>query len=196
MSKAENTKKFIIEKTAVIFNKKGYAGTSLTDLTRATRLTKGGIYGNFKNKDEVAVQTYNHNVNKITGAFSKEIEAAGSSYEKLMAYPRVYRRIYKAIFTDGGCPILNTLTDSDDTHPFLFKMAVATINSWKKSIIRIVEQGIQDQEFRPEVNPAQIAEILISLFEGGGILARSCGDESFFLSVLTHTEELIEHIRK
>jgi TetR/AcrR family transcriptional repressor of nem operon len=196
MSKAENTKKFIIEKTAVIFNKKGYAGTSLTDLTKATRLTKGGIYGNFKNKDEVAVQAFKYNVNKIIGAFAKEIETAGSSFEKLMAYPRVYRKIYRTIFADGGCPILNMLTDSDDTHPFLFKIAVATISSWKKSIIRIVEQGKRNHEFRPEVNALQIAEIMISLFEGGGILARSCGDESFFLSVLTHTEELIEHIKQ
>ncbi|WP_144916166.1 TetR/AcrR family transcriptional regulator [Mucilaginibacter frigoritolerans] len=37
-----NTRDFILQKVAPLFNKKGYAGTSLSDLTDATGLTKGG----------------------------------------------------------------------------------------------------------------------------------------------------------
>ena len=55
MVRSEKTKQLIIEKTASIFNKKGYTGTYLSDLTNATGLTKGSIYGNFKDKIEVAV---------------------------------------------------------------------------------------------------------------------------------------------
>jgi AcrR family transcriptional regulator len=40
MSKAEKTKQFIIEKTAPLFNTKGYNSTSLSDITQATGLTK------------------------------------------------------------------------------------------------------------------------------------------------------------
>lgn len=43
MTKAEKTRNFIVEKTAPIFNMKGYAGTSLNDITAATGLTKGSI---------------------------------------------------------------------------------------------------------------------------------------------------------
>ena len=58
MSKAERTKNFIIEKTAPLFNMKGYSGTSMSDITAATGLTKGSIYGNFENKDEVAIAAF------------------------------------------------------------------------------------------------------------------------------------------
>ena len=61
MSKAERTKQFIVEKTAPIFNMKGYAGTSVNDMMAATGLTKGSIYGNFKNKDDVALAAFDHN---------------------------------------------------------------------------------------------------------------------------------------
>ena len=54
LSKAERTKQFIVEKAAAVFNEKGYAGTSMNDLTIATGLTKGSIYGNFENKDDIA----------------------------------------------------------------------------------------------------------------------------------------------
>ncbi len=58
LTKAERTRQYIIASTAEIFNKKGYEGTSLTDLTSATKLTKGSIYGNFRNKEEVAAAAF------------------------------------------------------------------------------------------------------------------------------------------
>jgi AcrR family transcriptional regulator len=61
MSKAEKTKQFIIEKTASLFNTKGYTSTSLSDITKATGLTKGSIYGNFENRDKVALEVYQFN---------------------------------------------------------------------------------------------------------------------------------------
>lgn len=58
-SKAEKTRKFIIESTAQHFNNKGYQGTSISDITGATGLTKGSIYGNFKNKEDLAWRLLN-----------------------------------------------------------------------------------------------------------------------------------------
>ena len=46
---------YILEKTAPVFNRQGYIGSSLSDLTKATNLTKGAIYGNFVNKEELAL---------------------------------------------------------------------------------------------------------------------------------------------
>ena len=74
MSKAARTKQFIIEKTAPIFNMKGYSGTSINDITDATGLTKGSIYGNFANKDEVALAAFRFNVKKLHDIFAREIE--------------------------------------------------------------------------------------------------------------------------
>jgi AcrR family transcriptional regulator len=62
MSKSERTKNYIIEKAAPIFNTKGFAGTSLSDLTEATGLTKGSIYGNFENKEEIAIQVFKYSI--------------------------------------------------------------------------------------------------------------------------------------
>jgi hypothetical protein len=43
VTKAEKTSEFIIQKVAPIFNKHGYSGTSMSDLTNATKLTKGAF---------------------------------------------------------------------------------------------------------------------------------------------------------
>ena len=90
ISKAERTKQFILERTAPIFNEKGYAGTSLNDLTKATGLTKGSIYGNFDNKDDVALAAFDFNFNRITLYLKDKILATDNSIERLLIYPTVY----------------------------------------------------------------------------------------------------------
>src|SRR5579883_470640 len=114
MSKAEKTRAFIVEKTAPIFNKKGYAGTSLTDMTEATGLTKGSIYGNFENKDEVALAAFDHNLSKVRGIISAEMDKFNTIREKLLVYVDVYENYMHYPFPQGGCPILNTAIEADD----------------------------------------------------------------------------------
>jgi TetR/AcrR family transcriptional repressor of nem operon len=67
LSKADRTRQFIIETTASIFNTKGYAGTSMSDITEATGLTKGAVYGNFGNKEDVALAVFDYNHGKVSG---------------------------------------------------------------------------------------------------------------------------------
>lgn len=58
MSKAEETKEKIIKQAAQLFNQYGYAGSSMSDIMRATRLQKGGIYNHFQSKQELALAAF------------------------------------------------------------------------------------------------------------------------------------------
>ena len=60
LSKSAQTKQFIIEKAAPIFNKKGFAATSMNDILEATGLAKGGVYGNFTSKEEIALLAFEY----------------------------------------------------------------------------------------------------------------------------------------
>jgi TetR/AcrR family transcriptional regulator, transcriptional repressor for nem operon len=193
-TKSDRTKQFIIEKAAPIFNKKGIAGTSLSDLTRATGLTKGSIYGNFKDKDDLAVAVFKYNIEAMEAFFSHEMEKAKTCPEKLMVYPRMYRKIYKAMIAYGGCPILNTATEADDTHDALCRLAADAVIRWKNQIVDLIEAGKQTGEIRAETGAAPMAEIIISLFEGGGILSKITGEDTYMKNTLDHMEKLIASI--
>ncbi|ACL02684.1 TetR/AcrR family transcriptional regulator [Desulfatibacillum aliphaticivorans] len=194
LTKAERTRRFIIETAAPIFNKKGFAGTSLSDVTEAAGLTKGSIYGNFKNKDELAMQVFDYNVNLVEQAFTDQMAGARTSIEKLMGYPLAYRKLFNTLVGNGGCPLINTLVEADDTHEKLLKKALDIIAHWKETIAGIVEKGIVRGEIRRGVNPERIAELMITLFEGGGILSKAAGDRSYFLTSLDHVESIIQSL--
>jgi AcrR family transcriptional regulator len=172
LSKSDRTKQFIIETTAPIFNARGYAGTSLSDITKATGLTKGSIYGNFENKDDVALAAFEYNFAQVTQYVKSRILATEDSIQRLLVYPEVYRNFLKIPFLKSGCPILNTSTEADDTHPALKAKAAEALTFWKRSIENQVKRGIERNEIKDTTDPVQVAVILMSLIEGAIMQAK------------------------
>jgi TetR/AcrR family transcriptional repressor of nem operon len=194
MSKAEKTKQFIIEKTAPIFNMKGYAGTSLTDMTDATGLTKGSIYGNFENKDEVACAAFDHNLKNIGTVIKREMDGRPSFRDKLLVYVHVYENFLKEPFPQGGCPILNTAIEADDTHPVLKEKALNAITAWKDRIIDLINKGMENKEFSPTLNAEQIALTIIAMIEGGIMITKLSGKLNYRKMVMQSVEKLIREL--
>lgn len=175
LSKAERTRQFIIEKTAPIFNTKGFAGTSLTDLTDITGLTKGSIYGNFENKDEVALAAFDFNFGRVVSYIKSKMDTREGTINKLLVYPETYRNYLKYDFLRAGCPILNTSTEADDTHPGLREKAVKALKLWKTSVEKHINEGIANKEIKPDTNAADFAAVLMSLVEGAFMQAKVTG---------------------
>jgi AcrR family transcriptional regulator len=193
MSKAEKTRQYIVEKTAPVFNRKGFAGTSLSDMTAATGLTKGSIYGNFASKDEVALAVFDHNVSLLNTGIQSAIAAGTDALGKLLNMVQFYRSEFRKTAIGGGCPILNTAIEADDTHALLKERAVKAIRSWKKHIEGIVKTGISKGEIRTEVNAAAFAVEYISLIEGGILLAKTTGDRAMLDTCLRRIESIINN---
>jgi AcrR family transcriptional regulator len=195
MNKAEKTRQFIVEKTAPIFNMKGYAGTSLSDMTEATGLTKGSIYGNFANKDEVALAVFDYNFHKVKNIISEEMSKRASFKKQLLAYVEIYNDFLSLPFPKGGCPILNTAIEADDTHPELRKKASEAIISWKKKIVSLIEKGIENKEFKSIDDPEQIALSIIALIEGGIMIAKLTGKLNYRRLIMQTAEKMINELK-
>ncbi|MEI9935220.1 MAG: TetR/AcrR family transcriptional regulator [Ferruginibacter sp.] len=195
MSKAEKTREFIVEKTAPIFNTKGYAGTSLSDMTEATGLTKGSIYGNFANKDEVALAAFDYNLKKVETLIRNEMSRHKLIREKLLVYAYVYSEYFKPAFPIGGCPILNTATEADDTHPALKKKAANAIASWKTKIVSLIEEGVKQKEFKSVIDAERVALTIIAMIEGATMIAHLTGKQAYRQTIMLSVENLIKTLK-
>jgi TetR/AcrR family transcriptional regulator, transcriptional repressor for nem operon len=194
MNKAERTRQFIIEKTAPIFNVKGYTGTSLSDMTEATGLTKGSIYGNFTDKDEVALACFEHNYKMVRESIQAEMDKYAAYRDKLLVYPEMYGNPKQYVFQRGGCPILNTTVEADDTHPRLRTLAGNALINWKDRLTQLIEAGKTNREFKQTVNPEQAALTIIALLEGAIVVAKSTGNSANGKAVIASVRELIEQL--
>lgn len=194
MNKAEKTKQFIVEMTAPVFNEKGYTGTSLNDMTNATGLTKGSIYGNFANKDEVALAAFDHNLQKVGVIIRQEMDKKNTCKDKLLVYVHVYENFLKHPFPVGGCPILNTAIEADDTHPLLKQKAVDAVHNWKNIITGLIEKGIQQGEFSKQVNVEQTALTMIALIEGCIMITKLTGKMNYRKAIMQSVEKIINEL--
>jgi TetR/AcrR family transcriptional repressor of nem operon len=191
MNKAERTRQFIIEKAAPIFNVKGYTGTSLSDMTEATGLTKGSIYGNFADKDEVALACFEHNWKMVRESIQAEMDRFPNYRDKLLVYPEAYSNSKKFVFQRGGCPVLNTTVEADDTHPGLRALAGQALMNWKERLTGLIEAGKAKGEFKPTVVSEQAALTIIALLEGMIVVSKGTGNPGYGKAVLNSLRELI-----
>ncbi|MCX8522423.1 TetR/AcrR family transcriptional regulator [Chryseobacterium formosus] len=180
MSKAEKTKQFIIEKTATLFNTKGYISTSLSDITEATGLTKGSIYANFENKDQLALEVYKYNSGLLGKSMSKSLgDEFPTTIDKLNAFVNFYRKNWQLVFETGGCPLMNASTEADDKFPTLKKQVTESFKGWIKNITEVIVQGQKKGEIYKDLNPNEFGSLFIMLVEGGILLSKTTGDEKY-----------------
>ncbi len=191
MSKAEKTREYIIEKAAPIFNKKGYAGTSLQDLTVATGLTKGSIYGNFKNKDEVAVAVYEYSIRMLDLRINDFLAQKQSMYDKLVGLTDYYRVNWKTVFEKGGCPVQNASVEADDNLSILKKPVQESIKNWAKGLSKVIEKGQRNGEFKTDISAVDYGYEIISVLEGGMMLAKIMNNQKLLFMALDRIVDIV-----
>lgn len=194
MIRSEKTRQLIIEQTASIFNKKGYTGTYLSDLTNATGLTKGSIYGNFKDKNEVALEAFKYNYKFQTGRLLHKIDKENNAANKLLAFLNHYRRAFKPIFKNGGCAILNTAVDTDDGNDLLKKEVIKAIHNWHNKIAFILIEGVNKNELK-NIDVDIFSFRMISLIEGSVLLAKTLNKPEILLNNIDFLETEIHKIK-
>ena len=188
LSKAEQTKQFIIERSAPIFNRKGYAATTMNDILKATGMAKGGVYGNFDSKDEIAVGAFEYSYDKLRTALRDRIKNQSTAMGKLLSIINFYHDYTINDDFSGGCPIQNTAVDADDHIPFLKVKAAAALNEMLGSLEHIILKGVEKGEFRKDLDAQSEALQFFSMIEGG-IMMSKVTDQPRFLGKLLHQLE-------
>lgn len=174
MGKAERTRQFIIETAAPIFNEKGIAGTTIDDVLAATKMAKGGLYGHFDSKEEIAYTMVDFLLGKLSDKVILEINKEKTAKGKLFAFMNVYKNPL-ASYIEGGCPILNFGVESDDTSPVIKKKVKNIIEGTRVMLAEIINSGIANHEFAVTLNADNFALKLFTMLEGGMMVSRVTG---------------------
>ncbi|WP_025742137.1 TetR/AcrR family transcriptional regulator [Aquimarina pacifica] len=192
-TKAEQTTEFIISVVAPIFNKNGFAATSLSDITKATGLTKGAIYGNFRNKEELAIATFNTTVKNMLRRITNHQSKSDSPIKKLLLITDFYRNYYDYSQDLGGCPILNMGVDAKHQNPILFEHVKYTIKKIKSNLSKIIVNGQKLNEIDPKIDPVIYAKKLYAMIMGAIFMTHTMEDTSYLMTTMDQIETMINN---
>ena len=191
-TKGEKTRRRIVEKAAVVFNTKGYFGSSMGDLMREIGLEKGGIYNHFASKEELALEAFDYAAGTMQERFQAALEGKEGALERLFAIVDVLGGLAEDPPVEGGCPVLNTAVESDDAHMELKDRAREAMSGWLRLIGSIVKEGVRNGELRPDKNPRETASVVVATLEGAVMLSRLYDDPTYMKRSVDH---LKEHLR-
>ena len=171
MTKAARTKQLIIDKSAPLFNQKGIAGTSLSDILEVTKLAKGSLYVHFENKEAISHAVVDYFVTKKLELIASTLHGPGNAQSKLAAYLDVFLNPVTPPFV-GGCPFLNFGMESDDTDSIIRNKVKNVIESAQSELAKTIRNGITSGEFDSNWEPKTAALKLFTMMQGAVMVSR------------------------
>lgn len=190
MTKGEQTKQFIIEQAAPIFNTKGIAATSMSDLMKSTKLSKGSLYVHFENKDILACAAVDYTMKIVKEKVSAAINSFTNPKDQLFAYIDLFHNTLEPMVV-GGCPILNFGSEADDTNETVKLKVNKVINLSQEIIAKIIQDGINNGTFKPNWDTTEFATIMFAMIEGGIMISRMEGNNTKMNVISVYLKKII-----
>ncbi len=194
MGKGQRTREAILERAVILFNQKGYTGVSLSDIMEATGLQKGGIYNHFESKEKLAVEAFDYGF-KVTGrALLQSMAGQTKPIDRLRGFIGFFHDYFRKPPLVGGCIILNTAVDSDDSNPALMIRARQAMDSWRELLLRIVERGIAQGQIQENIESEKLVSVIIATLEGAMMMSKLYDDSRHMEYAVEHLLALVESI--
>ena len=158
------TRRRILEVAAEAFADRGYAGTSLNDVLKASGVTKGGFYFHFPSKEALALATLRQKQEQWAGVVMAAVLRAPHAIEQLDAMVEALCDLHEQ---DPSCRVISRLcTELGDEHPELRPQLGTQLTTWMDMVAGVIRKGQDEGDIRPEVEPAVAAEIAVESFIG------------------------------
>jgi len=194
MRDAEATRNTIIRVSADLFNTQGYKATSISDITRATGYTKGAIYRHFENKQDLEQQSLRRLSKLMFDQISISIKEAPTFKTKFEAIFSFFENYMEAPHYKGGCPLMNAAVESDDSNPVLRQQAYNMLAQLRAAVAKIIENGIKNNQVRPDVDIPYYCTIFIATLEGGIMMSKLERNKNAIMHTNDHLRKLVEEM--
>jgi TetR/AcrR family transcriptional regulator, transcriptional repressor for nem operon len=166
----------------------------MSDLMEATGLEKGGIYRHFPSKEAVAAEAFDYAWERALEKRREGLDDTPHAVDKL--------RKFIANFVEhpgpvaGGCPLLNSAIDSDDGEsPVMRKRVERALDHWREYLASTIQNGMKKGEIKREVNPSDLATLMIASLEGALMISRLTRDREAMRPVADHLSKFLETVR-
>ena len=149
------------------FWERGYAATSVDDLTAATGLGKGSLYGAFGDKHSLYLRALDDYI-----ASSLDGVRAGLRDPNIAAYERIARHIrgqVKAIAADKtrrGCLMAKSAAELGGTDDAVEAKVAQAYATWRDELAACIKEAQRDGDIDAKRNPQVLAGTLLAFMRG------------------------------
>ena len=196
-TKGSLTKQKIIKHSMQLFSAKGYFNTTITDILKATGLTKGGLYGHFRSKEEIWYAVYDECVRIWRSIVFNGIRAISDPVERI---ERVIENSMKhylgADLFAGGCFLLNSLVEFSGQSSTMSSRVLEGFKSFSELLRRWLEEAQQRGMLKDGLDLSAISSFILISLNGTAPLYASSRDPAIWNQAITQLCFYLKHLRK
>jgi len=180
-TQAEATRDRLLDAAKKLVMSKGFAGTSIDDVLKETGLTKGAFFHHFKSKADLArelVKRYALNDLKLFQEYDRQSQQASDDpLEQVL----IFLKLFEAYISNSkdpapGCMYAVYTYESRQFDPDVLDFVSDTLRQWTSIYVRKFQEVLDRYKPALPITARQLAEMIVSVIEGGLILQRAHGD--------------------
>ena len=196
-TKGSLTKQNIIEKSMQLFSVKGYFNTSIANIAEATGLTKGGLYGHFRNKEDIWHAVYDECARIWKSTVFNGVRDISNPLERIEKVIENSLRDYlgAGVF-EGGCFLFNMLVELSGQSSAMNKQVLQGFNSFTELLHSWLEEADQKDMLKDGLNLYEVANFIVISINGAGPLYSSSKDSAVWQQTISQLHLHINYLRK
>jgi len=196
-NKGDLTRQNIIEKSMQLFSVKGYFHTSVEGIVQAAGLTKGGLYGHFRNKEEIWYAVYEECVRlwkSVVFQGVKELTDPLARIDKVMTNS-LENYLGGGVF-EGGCFLLNSLVELSGQAPAMSDHVLRGFKAFSKLLHTWLVEAEQQGLLREGLNLSAIATFMVTAVNGAAPLYAASQDPAVWQDNLEQLRFYLHSLKK
>lgn len=170
------------------FWSRGYAGTSVDDLTRATGLGKGSLYGAFGDKHRLFLRALDDYLEERMDAVRTQLRDPNrTAFDRLTHHIRTQAKALAADNDRRGCLMAKSAAELGSTDPEVSERTERALTAWYRELVDTIKAAQQEGAIDKTANPQALAANLLAVIRGmealskGGVKPaqiKAAGDEA------------------
>ncbi|MEV6128747.1 ScbR family autoregulator-binding transcription factor [Streptomyces violaceusniger] len=158
--RAEQTRRSLLEAAAFLFNERGYAGTSISDITSRSGHTSGAIYFHYTSKERLALAVVEEHFATWPPLIERYTALAAPPLEQLVRLSFAVARAFRDdLLVRAGARLWTerTLIEAPMPPPFV---------GWMDAVGQMMEKARAEGDLAPHVDPLPAARTVVFAFFG------------------------------
>jgi len=159
----------------------GFAGTSIDDILKAAGLTKGAFFHHFKGKGDLARELVERHARRDLAMFEEWAARAEAKSDDPLEQTFCFLEEFEDYISNSvdpspGCMYAVYTYESMQFEPSVRDFVADTLRHWTSIYVRKFQEVLDRYKPALPVTARQLAEMVVSVVEGGLVLQRAYGD--------------------
>jgi len=152
----------ILQSAIKVFARKGFYNTRVSEIARTAGVADGTIYLYFKNKDDILISIFTDRIGTLNDELERQLATLQGASEKVQRIVSIQLGLLR-----GHKDLAEVITiNLRQSNRFLKQYAAPGFNRYLDIIGKVIQEGQESGDFRPDVSPRAAACALFGALDG------------------------------